>query len=293
MSEALWRWKYGNGRGLAVGVWEHQSLVAHYGGVSRAIMYFGRGQLASQSVDVMALKEGRPGLARQMPFFVAAATFLERTTGFGRPHLLGFGFPNTRAQRAPERLGLYTEPVGKMVGLTWNLESRDLRRFLFSARRLDLSADDDIQLVDRCWHAMQQTTRQFIVGVRDSAWVSYRFANHPEHRYEIYAVFLRGKRTPFGVVILREHADNTLEWMDAIAARKHIKWLLFGIQFLAEQRFRRLYAWISQGLQPFFAQPLEVNDLQIGIPSNGWTTGPTVGQLAGRWWLMGGDTDFL
>lgn len=293
MTASLWHWKYGNNRGRAVGVWENSTLIAHYGGLTRAILYFGQPQFASQSADVMAARGARAGLAQHSAFFTAAATYLERTTGFGRPHLLGFGFPNLRARRAPEHLGLYSEPVGKMIGVSWSLEKRNIRRFLLRTRPLDLSAAPDRQVVDRCWHAMQQTTRDFIVGERDAAWLAHRYANHPEHHYELHAVSFRGMSAPFGVVVLKLHANNTLEWMDAVAARSHLRWLLFGIQRLAERRFLRVSAWISQALQPLFAPALEVSDLQIGIPSNAWTPGPAPHQLAGRWWLMGGDTDFL
>ena len=41
MSEAHWQWKYAQGRGTAIGVWEDERLIAHYGGVGRDIVFFG------------------------------------------------------------------------------------------------------------------------------------------------------------------------------------------------------------------------------------------------------------
>ena len=117
MSDAHWRWKYGGGRGAAVGVWENRRLSAHDGGVARDILFFGEPQSAAQSCDVMVAPSGRATLSRQGPLFLAAATYLENQLGYGNPHLLGVGFPNLRAWKAPARLGLDGGAGGAAPGL--------------------------------------------------------------------------------------------------------------------------------------------------------------------------------
>ena len=53
MSPEHWQWKYGDGRGEAIGVWEDGALIAHYGGVARRIVALCAGALERRG--------GRPG----------------------------------------------------------------------------------------------------------------------------------------------------------------------------------------------------------------------------------------
>ena len=55
-----------------------------------------------------------------------------------------------------------------------------------------------------------------------------------------------------------------------------------------------LTAWLSDALLPVFNADgaAAVQDLDVIVPGNGWTQGPAHETLVGRWWLMGGDTDF-
>lgn len=293
MSRELWEWKYGENRGQGVGVWEDGQLVAHYGGLCRRILYFGSQELASQSADVMVIPSSRKSLARNSAFFIAAATYLELTTGFGRQYLLGFGFPNERARRAPELLGLYSKPISKMVALTWTTSSQDIRSRFFRQWQLDLSAASDAALVDWCWSRMATATQQFILGIRDVDWLIHRYVKHPHNEYLIHAVSLRWQSRPFGIVVLKKHADDVYELMDIIAQPSRIKWLMIALKGTLIPERGKIITWISEPLAGFFPSDGEKSDLQIGIPSCIWTEGPAASSLIDRWWLMGGDTDFL
>lgn len=293
LSPAVWSWKYDHGRGRAVGVWEGGRLVAHYGGLTRSILFFGQQCFASQSADVMTEQHARATLARRSPFFIAAATYLECTTGFGRHHLVGYGFPNIRARKAPELLGLYAGPVGKMLELAWPVGQASFKRYCVRSRRLNLLDTGDAQLLETCWSQMKKSLSQYVVGVRDLAWFDYRYANHPENHYEIYAMHHIWRSAPLGIVVLRQHPDGRYEWVDAIAIPEALSWLVHGIRRLLEKKPNAtLFAWVSDNLLPLLPQTMSVTDLGIGIPANGWTHGPDINTLANRWWLMGGDIDF-
>jgi len=41
MSPAHWHWKYAEGRGQAIGVWQDKELIAHYGGMTRTYCFLG------------------------------------------------------------------------------------------------------------------------------------------------------------------------------------------------------------------------------------------------------------
>lgn len=293
MSQAMWDWKYGGGRGQAIGVWQDGQLIAHYGGVSRHIMYFGRPEWASQSADVMALPHARQSLGRASPFFTAAATYLEQSVGFGRRHLLGVGFPNERARRAAELLGLYGGPVGRLIEIAWKRPVKTgLSEILRQARPIDSESTVDRAVVNRLWARMSKALAHAVVGVRDADWLTYRYAQHPHHRYRLLLVTGALGR-PLGVSVVRDHDDGRVELMDVIAAPRDISAVVEKtLQFVSVSGIKPLFAWICESMQPWFGSVDSVSDLGIGISTNAWTAGPSAQELVNHWWLMGGDTDF-
>ncbi|MBK6295889.1 MAG: GNAT family N-acetyltransferase [Rhodoferax sp.] len=117
MSDALWHWKYANGRGVAMGVWNVQDeLVAHYAGFPRQVLMFGKPVTAMQMGDVMVRPNERGTLSRKGPFFLATSAFLTRYVGYDQAALLGYGFPNDRHMQLGAKRGLY-ERNGKVVNL--------------------------------------------------------------------------------------------------------------------------------------------------------------------------------
>lgn len=305
MSSAHWQWKYGEGRGLSIGVWATSArgsqaatfphLVAHYGGLVRNIRYLGQEAKALQCCDVMVASAGRASLSRRGPIFLAAATCLEHDVGYGTPHRIGFGFPNKRAYKLPERLGLYTE-VGRMVAATWApILARPTVRVV--AREL---VGIDCGVVDKCWRAMLASVGDFIVGERDSRHMRHRYLDHPDKEYRLYAIRNRFGGMPLGILVLRRHQDSasdssTCELLDVVGAKHHMPVLVHHARRIAAQwGCDRLYAWMSCNLLPLFDPQggAKVDDLDISIPANTWSSGPPIEEQRDRWWLMGGDTDF-
>lgn len=292
MSLAHWQWKYGEGRGAAVGVWENQRLIAHYGGVARDILFFGEPQSAAQSCDVMVAPAGRATLSRRGPLFLAAATYLESQLGYGNPHLLGVGFPNARAWKAPARLGLYGGPVGHMLEMSWPV-ARGWPSPIVALRPLDLNDAKARADADACWAAMRGDMAGLIVGVRNAQTLQHRYNAHPDKKYQVFVVRHRLSGRPLGLFVLRPGAEGGCELMDVVGAIAAVPRLVAQARRAASALGAvRLFAWVVDNIGPCFGAGAAVRDLEINVPANAWTAGPPIETLIGRWWLTGGDTDF-
>lgn len=292
MTPALWHWKYGSNASRAIGVWRENQLVAHYGGIGRTILFFGQPQTAVQIADVMVDASERGTLTRKGPFFLMAATFLERYIGYNKPYLVGFGFPNERAMKVAERLGLYAE-VGQMVEFSWTPLSKRPR---ITTRLYPIDrADDDrmAAMAEACWRQMAEDLRSALVGVRDWSYLQHRYLNHPTQRYQLMLVKNRfGGRTR-GILVLR-YDTLGCEIVDIIAPLCEIPLLVLHARRLAGiNGHDRLFCRITENFAACFAATGGTKQaLDIRIPASIWDAAPSVDSLRSHWWLMSGDTDF-
>ncbi|MBI5937510.1 MAG: GNAT family N-acetyltransferase [Betaproteobacteria bacterium] len=291
MAPEQWAWKYGDGHGHGTVVWQDGQPVAHYGGMGRRILYRGRPEWAVQIGDVMVEPAERGVLTKGGPFFLAAAAFLERHIGFGRRYLLGFGFPNARAMRVAERLGLYAE-VGSLVELAWPALARgDMwhRR----TRPLDPNAPRDRHAVDRLWHQMAAGLGDAIVGVRDWQWIERRYLTQPQGAYRLFLHTDWPSGKPRGLLVLRRH-DDRVELLDVVAPLAELPDLVQAARRIAGRwGLPRLECWITrEHADSLGTAERTLRDLDIRVPANAWTAAPPMAEVAGRWWLMSGDTDF-
>ena len=231
MTPATWEWKYGSESNREIGIWRNQQLIAHYGGISRDILLFGQPQAAAQIGDVMVDISERGILTRQGPFFLMAATFLERFIGYGKPYLVGFGFPNERAMKVAERLGLYAE-VGRMTEFSW----QPLPKLPRWGTRLHLVENNDnnwaIKAVNECWLQMASDLRDAVVGVRDWGYVQRRYLNHPSQQYQVVVAKSRFGEKIYGTLVMRHDKDGC-EIVDIIAPLVEIPLLVTHARRLA------------------------------------------------------------
>ncbi len=295
---AVWHWKYGNGRGRAVCARVDGLLVGHYGGAPRDIRFFGVPEKAIQICDVMVMPEYRSFANRDTLFFKTAATFLEQHIGNAAEHLLGFGFPNKRVLQMAQRLGLY-ETTDSFIELHYTVLAATPHEpapteFIVSAFALD--DPDNKATVDALWQQMAHDLRARIVGVRDHAYLRYRYCSHPLWAAGGYqCVVLRHRET--GVVgalaVLKLHEGGRL-LMDIVGPLADIPAQLRAlIAYLSESGSTLCCRITSAHAQHFTLPGCEQRDLGIEIPRNSWTRGPLADELAGAWWLTAGDMDFL
>lgn len=293
MSDALWSWKYGDGRGAAIGVWEGGELVAHYGGMRRNVLMFGRQVTAAQSGDVMVAPSARGTLSRRSPLFLAAAAYLDTQVGDGNPSLLGFGFPNRRAWMAPRRLGLYGGPVAKMLELSWGAAS-GMPRPLSKVRRLDTSRPLDREALNECWRAMAKSMTDCVLGTRDIDWLDHRYMGHPHHGYQFFLVCRRLTGEPMGAFVIRlQPQESRCELVDVIAPPDRMSEVVMQARRISGSLgVAGLWLWCTDMLAGNVGRDACIKELDISVPANAWSGGPAIDPQIGRWWLTGGDTDF-
>jgi len=296
MDPATWHWKYGEGNGRAVGLWRCKTLVAHYAGFSRQVHLMGQQALACQVGDVMVAPEVKAGLDRQGPLHKISATLLESQIGWGRPHAVGFGFPNARAMRVAQKLGLYA-PVDAVLALSWPAlsEMPDQTRaeaFALSALREDSALWQELDLV---WVAMASSFADSALGVRDPAWLRQRYGRHPHAPYTAMLLRSATDQRCLGAVVLRVRED-AVELLDVLGAREQLLNLVRLARFNAQVLGReRLEAWVTRSHRACFDDPADLATempLDVTVPANAHSPGWSPLELQDRWFLMGGDTDF-
>jgi len=289
MSQPHWDWKYSGQELAGVGVWAGDEMVGFYGGLPRAVLVHGVAAMALQIGDVMVHPSQRGVLTRQGPFFLTCTTLLEQLMGFGRPFLLGFGFPSQRALRLAERQGIY-KAVDQVSEVRWPVP-RLRPDWRVRSQRVTVA---DESAVNACWAEMAHALRASIVGVRDWRFVVHRYLQHPTVAYTVLLVRSRLAGKPLGVVVLRDRGEDGLELMDLIAAPVHFSALVRAALRHAHLLGRqRVFAWVTSSHKHWLdVWGAESVALDVWIPANAWTPGPTPAQLQGQWWLMGGDTDF-
>jgi hypothetical protein len=289
LTQAHWDWKYGGHELAGVGAYAQDTLVGFYGGLPRPVMVHGVQSMALQICDVMVQPSERGVLTRQGPFFLSCTTLLEQLMGFGRPFLLGFGFPNLKHLRLAERQGIYAA-VDQVVELHWPVP-RLLPDWRVRSHAVSLA---DEAAVNTCWSNMAQAMRSSILGVRDWQHVAKRFLQHPTVAYTVLLVRSRWGGQPLGVVVLRDRGAEGLELMDLIGAPVHFAALVRVALRHAHLLGRsRLLAWVTSSHRHFLdVWGRKSEPLDVWIPANVWSPGPSAAELQGQWWLMGGDTDF-
>ena len=291
LSYDFWRWKYAEGRGQAIGLWQEDKLIAHYGGLIRHFIRDGDRITGSQSCDYMVAPGARGFLVRRGPAYLVAATYIEHFVGYGTPCLVGYGFPNETALRLPLKLGLYTPPVTRIHQASWRAESGS---FLFwRLRDIDPAVPEDAETIDDLWRQMSRELGHLVVGVRDASFWRARYREHPEFRYRLVLVTRRWSRKPLAVLALKQE-EGCLELLDWVAARAHLPKVVKAARMVAAALgVKEVYSWVSEPVLPELAATSpQVQDLNILVPTNAWTEAPPPEILQDKLWLTGGDTDF-
>mgnify|MGYP003669602173 CR=1 FL=1 len=292
MTPTTWQWKYGGALEREIGIWRGDQLIGHYGGISRNILFFSQPQIAVQIGDVMVDSTERGILTKKGPFFLMAATFLERYIGYGKPFLLGFGFPNERAMKVAERHGLYAE-VGRMIEYSWKPLPKLPR---WGTRLCTINCIEDewtAAAIDTCWQKMAKDLCGAIVGVRDRHYLHHRYLSHPSQRYQVILVKNRFGERVRGILVLRHDLDGC-EIIDIVAALTEIPLLVIHARRLAGiGGHSRVFCRITANFAAHFVTTGGIcQELDIRIPTNVWSNGPSPHKINNCWWLMSGDTDF-
>lgn len=294
MTDKFWQWKYGENRGLAVIARDRLNhLAAHYGGMRREIHFQGQPAIALQIGDVMVPPEARQALSRNGPFFQASSFMLDTQIGYGKPHLLGFGFPNTRAMRLGEKLGLYAE-VDQIIEASWEAEL--CLPWSWRVTPLNLESHSDVSQLHKLSEIMHKALPEKIIPIRSPSWWQHRYSKHPTYQYKLLWLKSVWFSRHLGAFVLRIPSEKNSPWelMDWICAPAYIPRLIQAAKsYVAQSGGVAVHAWCTRSVADWLTQSGgKLVELNVRIPTSVRQLGPTPQDLKGRWWLMGGDTDF-
>lgn len=329
MSEALWRWKYADGRGCASGVRADVEaggarsaamagamagampapppapLLAHYGGTARALC-LGEATVAGvQMGDVMVRPDARGVLSRSGPFALATRHFIDERVGDGLRYAVGFGFPNARHARLGELLGLY-RALGEVRELSWPTAPA-LGQAAWRWQLAPLATTGEavepkaLTRLDAQWRRMRRALPEWLLPQRDAAWCGHRYIDHPHHRYRLDWLRCRYTRSVLGVTVMRvppanEPAPDGWEWMDWIGEPRYLS---LAIEVARAEAASAGVPWLRGWFSaPVIERFLEHPGDPAPVPVCTWcvtvrrSADVPAGLDAAPWWLTGGDTDF-
>jgi hypothetical protein len=272
-----------------MGAWRDGELVAFYGAMPRAVLFLGKPASTVQIGDVMVHPAERGVMTRSGPFQIAASTFIDRSVGYGRPHLFGFGFPTAKALQVAHKLGLYDQ-VDQMTELAWPAGEDWGSRLLRSER----ITPKQLPKIDGLWNEMARDFEGSIIGVRDAQYVQRRYLEHPTVAYECLLVRKLLTGGVLGLAVMRMVDSGQAELMDLIGPRHNFPAMVSAARRWAMRKgASRLRAWVTASHAKLLANthPLQT-PMDLTVPANVWSPGPSADELRNRWWLMAGDTDF-
>lgn len=323
MSEALWRWKYAEGRGAAAGVREMGAtgaadpaqpraagdgaagatgaLLAHYGGTRRDLC-LGKDRIAGvQMGDVMVRPDARGILSRSGPFATVTRHFIAERVGEAPRFALGFGFPSGRHTRLGEVLGLY-RALGEVRELRWpTAPARGWAGWRWPL--VALATGQAWEGITPHWRAMRAALPDWVLPHRDAAWCRHRYADHPHHRYLVLELRDRLLRRKLGVLVLRPHeapagapaGSGSWEWIDWIGDPRHLPRALIAARAAAaDAGAGTLHGWFSAPLIAAFlggSAPTQTVVCAWCVTVQRASHVPAAVDIA-PWWLTSGDTDF-
>lgn len=289
-----YQWKYAGGHGAGTGLWHAGQLVAHCGGVTRRLWHGGRPRSGLQIGDVMVAPEWRGILTRHGPFFHVSQAFYSAHVGTDAGIDIAYGFPSERHLRLAVVLDLLWDG-GPIHALSWEPQSASrLPGWLW--RWVELNPADALfdARVNSAWERMRMAAGDLSLGERRADYVRWRYCERPGRSSRFFMLRRPWSAEPAGIAVLDFDRPDA-QWLDWIGDPACMA--TAGRACLAEaarRGARGMEAWTS----PAVTQCLQHSGIArqtvtawLGIPR---ASSLPEDEVAGmRWWLMGGDTDFL
>ena len=295
----FWSWRYAdsgpqeNHSSVAVRC-DDGSIIGHVGGVCLATWCRGEVRPTSVSVDNMIDPERRRGLQRVGVFARLVNHWVDSYFGCDRD-FIAWGFPTTSNFRIGQKFSRYSlvRPINVLV-------ARDLGRLRrpvkgVESRRAAAFGPE----YDALWERCRETIEMGVV--RSSAYLGWRYVQHPEHRYRVHEArdSRSGELRGFAVTRSGGLAPDVVQIMD---------WLVEEGDGEAEQCLRcacadeaieadagGLIAWIPEGL-PGFARfqrrGFYVEPTPIIMVARSWDRRISVVDVRQRFYATLGDIDY-
>lgn len=286
------RWKYATGLGES---WLAQSAdgrpLMHCGLLFRDVRFAGQRARMAQLVDLAAGAD-KTGLARRNgPFSRLMHHILDCLPRADNPHGLALGFPSGRAMRLGEHLGVY-QSVDQLYDLKF---MPALQCNWLGLRCQLLDALPEARVVDALWRSMAQELAGAAVGVRDAAYMHWRFVQHPNRSsYRLLLCQSAIWRKPCALLVLRWGDEGVCHLIDALGPPSALPDVLTALRtWCAQQGLNEirlaLTGRFAQQLAPLAA---ECTASEIRIMANPRTPPEVLAHFQNHWWLTAGDTDY-
>lgn len=293
MPPEQFRWKYGDGAGDGVGVWENDTLVAHYGGFGRLLWIGDTAVAAVQIGDVMVSPRSRGVLTRRGPFVQAATSYFERRLAPRGPAAFAFGFPSRRHLDLGRLLGIY-DSADQVADVRWTLHDIAPPGCWYETRRLVRLEGAYVARTERLVAAMRRDLPDRVVGDRSASYLNYRYGGWGD--YALYALLLRPLGLLVGLFAIRAPASagGECELLDVIGRLRHFPVLSRAAGAAARTLGAgTLHTWATTAPAAVFARcgaTVEPTDVDIAVST--WPDPQAARGTQGRFWLLSGDTDF-
>jgi hypothetical protein len=281
-----WRWKYAS-RGnrkvySSVAVNEKGEIIAHYGGMVHRMICEG-GEVYGLAIgDVMIHPKYRaPKLFRAIASLVPEEAVRDGI-------ILGYGFPNDRAFRLPEKLGLYEKIEDVCEANKEAIFSNNLSRYVYNL--FPLSYDDD--RINTLWNSLEDN--YVLAVIRDKDYIRWRYQMHPLFRYELWGLRKRWSNKLLGLAVLRRDDERErVLIIDFVCHSDKMETLFQKIGNVINGK-KKVTLWHAEYLkQRMFQMGFSVGHAGTCIPRTTHEHTLRKNEIAGRFFYTMGDTDFL
>ena len=286
------RWKYTTGWGESwLAEMPNGASTLHCGLIFRDVLFDQKRVRMAQFVD-LAAGAGKTGLVRSSGSFNCLMRYIfGNLSCLDNPLGLAFGFPSARAMRLIEHLGisfavdqLYDLCFISAVHRNWLGLRCELTEVLPEAR-----------VVDLLWQSMARELADAAVGVRDAAYLHWRFVQHP-HRSSYRLLLCQSAiwRKPCALLVLRWGDEGVCHLIDVLGPPSALPDVLVALQTWCAQRGLHeirlnMTSRFALQLAPLSAA-CTASEIQIAFRSD--TPEDIQVNFKNNWWLTAGDTDY-
>lgn len=255
LTEAHWRWKY-TGAGLAPPITrlafdDCGRLVGHAGALPLRGWRHGRRLPFFQVCDVMVHPNARGQLGGRNLFTRLARELLSGLADRW-PEAFAYGFPGQR----PFRLGEYVRVYGA-IEPAQSLRQPTRKGLLPLPGTQSLDWED--ARLDALW--TQLAPNLLLAVVRDRAYLRWRYADHPYHRYHLLGLHLAGSLFGWAVV---QRNDSRLRVIDLLVARRWLKLALRALNRVAvAMDAAEVEIWLPPGWRDTVEGHFELTDIIV------------------------------
>lgn len=289
LHEDTWHWKYKFAESPGYLVEEGDQVVGFCGGAPRRGLVKGQTATFVQLGDVMVDRRQRGVLTKTGPFYRSINVFSNEKIGKDRQYAYAFGFPNKRHLRVGERQHIYVA-TDRILEAAWPALAS---KAVLTPWQGETHFDADIE---RLWGEMAQGVDQYLIGLRDLAWLKFRYLEKPHDQYQCYLVQDSQQSDGYqGVIVLKDHPDaGRVELLDFVALPEQAGSMVAAAQQVAhEQGRQQVMAWLTQNVYQHLEQiEGSVEPTDVYIPGNANDEPEHLAVSKDSWWLMGGDSDF-